>query len=102
MEPIARKIGNTLANMRMSAQSFSNNNKDVTDQFPSWNTTLPKHYRGFNFTANETNYGLTHGDLHTGNFMFSQNDDRTWNMSVSNWNNAKKNFFMADLGTVIF
>lgn len=74
-EDVVRSIGSSLANMRLASQKFTKKHHDVYEQFPSWDKIhdgWQTKFRSIDIPKNDKNFGLIHGDLHTGNFMLDQ------------------------------
>jgi len=74
-------------------------------KFPSWDEIGNGWQTGFRkitIPDDDDNFGLVHGDLHTGNFMMDQQPDKSWTMTTIDFDNTQKSWYMVDLGTVVF
>jgi len=71
---------------------------------PAWDT---KNY-GWELLINpvpsipitRTSYGMIHDDAHTGNYFFDYNGVNDYDMTVIDWDNASKGWYVIDIGTV--
>ena len=43
---------------------------------------------------------MTHGDAHTGNYFFDYNGPNDYDVTVIDWDNAAKGWYIVDIGTV--
>merc|ERR1712147_148001 len=50
----------------------------------------------------DSTYGVIHGDAHTGNWMIQPEEGDEYSVTVIDWDNAQKAWFVADPGTVVW
>jgi len=104
-EDVVRSIGHGLANMRLASHEYGRKHPEKVNQFPSWDTIhngWQTKFRPITIKQDDKNFGLIHGDLHTGNFMLDQQADKSWETSFIDFDNTQQGFYMVDLGTVAF
>lgn len=45
---------------------------------------------------------MVHSDAHTGNYFFDYNGPEDYDMTVIDWDNAQKSWYIVDIGTVVW
>jgi hypothetical protein len=104
-EAVVRTIGANLANTRLASQEYTKKHHGAYKKFPSWDEIGNGWQTGFRTITipdDDDNFGLIHGDLHTGNFMLDQQADKSWLMTTIDFDNTQRSWYMIDLGTVVF
>lgn len=102
-EDIVRTVGAYLANFRKASQQFEIDQPEVFGQFPAWDTIgngWQTSFTPITIPATPENFGIIHGDLHQGNMTIDVDND--WAMSLLDFDNSQKSWYMVDLGTVVF
>lgn len=102
-EDCVRQVGKDLAKFRKASQDYQVQHPVTYEEFPAWNTIGGGWMAGFttpDIPKTPETYGIIHGDLHQGNMMIDP--DNHFELSILDLDNAEKNWFIVDLGTVVF
>lgn len=87
----------------MASQDFERQNPKTYEEFPTWDKINGGWMAGFttpDIPATPENFGVIHGDLHQGNMMIDP--DNHFDVSILDLDSAQKNWYIVDLGTVVF
>jgi len=75
------------------------------EAFPIWDTFQDGWETAFTpitIPVTDTSFGVIHGDSHTGNFMMNYNGGDDFDMTVIDWDNAQRAWYIIDVGTEVW
>ena len=102
-EDIVRTLGAYLANFRKASQQFEIDHPEIYEGYQAWDTVgngWQKSFTPITIPTTPENFGVIHGDLHQGNMKIDSEND--WAVSLLDFDNSQKSWYMVDLGTVAF
>jgi hypothetical protein len=107
-EDVVRTLGSTLANFRLASAKFEKEKPEEFTTFPKWDTInmgWQKLFTPITIDTTPENFGIIHGDLHTGNWMIHAKSEQLMDLfevALLDFDNAQVGWYVIDIGTVLF
>ena len=107
-EEVVKSLGHYLADMRKASQQFAIDNQETYENFPTWDTINGGWQTAFTpitIPPTPENFGMIHGDLHTGNWFVEGNiidHEAFYSITALDFDNAQRSWYVIDIGTVLF
>jgi hypothetical protein len=77
-EYVVRTLGIYLANFRLASAKYQEEHSEAYEKFPKWDTIgdgWQNQFTPITIDTDKKNFGIVHGDLHTGNWMIRSKEE---------------------------
>ena len=90
---------------RHRSMKFAVERPEQYEALPLWNEInagWEAEFTPLDIPMTPENWGIIHGDAHTGNWMIDTTGVDQYSYTVIDWDNSQKNFFLVDVGTIVW
>jgi len=104
-ETAVRTQAKWFSDFRAQSIKYSTTYPEDYKDFPEWDTVqfgIQKRFTPITIPITEQSFGVIHADAHQGNYLMNPKEDGTYDMTMIDFDNAQKSWYIVDPGTVVF